>query len=298
MPESFLHLPLDERSQILRTLASQMDRSAVVLEKDVWVCWALQYLFTMPGRLPMAFKGGTSLSKVFRAIDRFSEDVDITLDYRGLDADIDPFQEGLSGNRLRRLSEQLKGFVRAHVHGVVAPYFTTLLESQFGPTGWHIELDDEGEQLRIHYPSALDLVGGYVAESVLLEFGGRNITEPNESHEVRPDIAEYLPELDMPIATVSVLSPERTFWEKATLMHVECNRGEFRANAARLSRHWYDLAGLADLEIGRRALSNRELLANVVKHKKVFYSAAYANYDACLAKQLRLLPNADVLPAL
>ena len=82
MPESFLHLQNQEQSQIYRALAPQLTRSPVVLEKDVWVCWVLQTLFTMPGRLPMAFKGGTSLSKVFGAIARFSEDVDVTLDYR------------------------------------------------------------------------------------------------------------------------------------------------------------------------------------------------------------------------
>lgn len=298
MPDSFLHLPAEERSQILRALAPQMGRTAVVLEKDVWVCWVLQHLFTMPGRLPMAFKGGTSLSKVFRAIERFSEDVDITLDYRWLDASLDPFQEGLSGRQLRKLSDELKGFVRGHAYGVAAPYFIDLLEGQFGPGAGRIELSEDGEQLRVHYPSALDAAGGYVSDSVLLEFGGRNITEPNETHEIRPDIAEYLSELEMPVATVSVLSPERTFWEKATLMHVACNRGEFRANAERLSRHWYDLARLADQEIGPRALSRRDLLADVVRHKKVFYSAGYANYDACLTGQLRLLPDADVLPAL
>lgn len=298
MPDSFLHLPAEERSQILRALAPQMDRAAVVLEKDVWVCWVLQHLFTMPGRLQMAFKGGTSLSKVFRAIERFSEDVDITLDYRGLDASLDPFQEGMSGRQLRKLSDELKGFVRDHAYGVAVPYFTELLESQFGPGVGRIELSEDGEQLRVHYPSALGATGGYVSDSVLLEFGGRNITEPNEIHEIRPDIAEHLPELEMPVALVSVLSPERTFWEKATLIHVECNRGEFRASADRLSRHWYDLDRLATQSIGRSAMGNRDLLADVVKHKKVFYSAGYANYEACLAGQLRLIPDDGVLPAL
>ena len=94
MPEAFLLLNAQEQSQIYRALAPQMARSPVVLEKDVWVCWVLLALFTMPGRLPMAFKGGTSLPKVFGAITRFSEDVDITLDYRGLDGSFDPFAEG------------------------------------------------------------------------------------------------------------------------------------------------------------------------------------------------------------
>lgn len=99
MPESFLRLSTHEQAGIYSTLGARLGRSPVVLEKDVWVCWVLQTLFTMPGRLPMAFKGGTSLSKVFKAIARFMEDVDITLDYRGLNNGIDPFAEGLCSQR-------------------------------------------------------------------------------------------------------------------------------------------------------------------------------------------------------
>lgn len=298
MPESFLHLSASEQSQILRGLGPRLSRSPTVLEKDVWVCWVLQVLFTMPGRLPMAFKGGTSLSKVFGAIARFSEDVDITLDYRGLEGSFDPFAEGVSNTRLKKFSEELKLFVRDHVHHVVVPHFREKLAAEFGPDSYRIEVSDDGEQLRVHYPTVLEAAGDYIGNSVLIEFGGRNITEPNEEHKVQPDIAEHVPALDFPQAQVSVLSPARTFWEKATLMHVECQRGEFRANSERLSRHWYDLAMLADLAIGESALTNRGLLADVVKHKKVFYNASYANYDDCLAGQLRLLPDEMVMPSL
>ena len=135
MPESFLHPKAQEQSQIYRALAPQLARSPVVLEKDVWVCWVLQNLFTMPGRLPMAFKGGTSLSKVFGTIARFSEDVDITLDYRGLDGSFDPFAEGVSRNRLKKFSEDLKSFVRGHAHGVVAPHFQKTLAAEVDAGG-------------------------------------------------------------------------------------------------------------------------------------------------------------------
>ena len=251
MPESFLHLEREEQSQIYRALAPQLARSPVVLEKDVWVCWVLQTLFTMPDRLPMAFKGGTSLSKVFGAIARFSEDIDITLDYRGLDGTFDPFAEGVSRNRLKKFSEDLKSFVRDHAHGVVAPHFKKMLATEFSADAFRLEISDDGEQLRVHYPTVLEKSGDYVGNSVLIEFGGRNITEPNEVHVVRPDIAEHVAELEFLQPTVSVLSPARTFWEKATLMHVECQREEFRTGAERLSRHWYDLAMLADIEHGQ-----------------------------------------------
>ncbi len=298
MPESFLHLKAQEQSQIYRALAPQLARSPVVLEKDVWVCWVLQALFTMPARLPMAFKGGTSLSKVFGAIARFSEDVDITLDYRGLDASFDPFAEGVSRNRLQKFSEDLKSFVRDHAQGVVAPHFQERLAAEFGADACRIELSHDGEQLRVHYPTVLAKSEDYVGNSVLIEFGGRNITEPNEAHVILPDIAEYVADLEFPQSTVNVLSPARTFWEKATLMHVECQREAFRTGADRLSRHWYDLAMLADTQHGQAAVVDRTLLADVIKHKKIFYNTSYDNYGACVAGQLRLIPNAAALAAL
>ncbi len=298
MLESFLHLSSTERSQILRGLATQLSRSPTILEKDVWVCWVLQALFTMPDRLPMAFKGGTSLSKVFGAIARFSEDVDITLDYRGLDSTFDPFAKDVSKTKLKKFSEELKLFVRDHVHQVIAPYFHKKLAAEFTPDSYKVTVSSDGEQLRVYYPSVFEAPGSYIGNSVLIEFGGRNITEPNEEYEVQPDIAKHITALDFPRSQVKVLSPMRTFWEKATLMHVECQRGEFRSNSERLSRHWYDLAMLANLAIGQNALADRGLLADVIKHKKVFYNASYANYDACLVGQLRLLPNETVLSAL
>jgi hypothetical protein len=298
MPESFLHLKAQEQSQIYRALAPQLARSPMVLEKDVWVCWVLQALFTMPDRLPMAFKGGTSLSKVFGAIARFSEDVDITLDYRGLDGSFDPFAEGVPRNRLKKFSEDLKSSVRDHVHSDVAPHFQRMLAAEFDADAFRLEVNEDGEQLRVHYPTVLEVPRDYVGNSVLIEFGGRNITEPNEEHVVRPDIAEHVAELEFPQPTVSVLSPARTFWEKATLIHVACQHKEFRTGAERLSRHWYDLAMLADLVHGKAAVADRGLLADVVKHKKIFYNARYANYDACLAGQLRLIPENAALVTL
>lgn len=298
MPESFLHLNAQEQSQIYRALAQELVRTPVVLEKDVWVCWVLQILFTMPGRLPMAFKGGTSLSKVFGAIARFSEDVDITLDYRGLDDSFDPFAEGVSRTRLKRFSEGLRSFVRDHVHGVVVPHFQGAADAAFGAGVVRLHVSDDGEQMRVYYPTVLEASGNYVGDSVLIEFGGRNITEPNEHHQVQPDIAEHLAALDFPCSVVSVLSPARTFWEKATLMHVACQRDAFHAGAERLSRHWYDLAMLADLAYGQDAVADRALLEDVVRHKRVFYNTGYANYDACLARQLRLVPDGVALDAL
>lgn len=109
MKEQFLHLDWNERKEILESLALEFERGANVLEKDIWVCWALDAMFSIPNSLPIAFKGGTSLSKVFNAISRFSEDIDITVDYRALadsvGDDFDPFSEGVSNSQVRKFSD-------------------------------------------------------------------------------------------------------------------------------------------------------------------------------------------------
>ncbi|MEQ5837802.1 nucleotidyl transferase AbiEii/AbiGii toxin family protein [Marinobacter sp. NFXS9] len=294
----FLELPAEDQSDILQTVAPQLARSASVLEKDIWVCWVLQTLFSMHGAHPMAFKGGTSLSKVYGVIDRFSEDVDITLDYRAFKEDFDPFAEGASRTKTKQFSDRLKSYVFAYANDVVVPH----LESELAklPTAEHhtIELDDGGEKIWVTYPSVVEGAGEYIRSQVLIELGGRNVIDPNEIHTVSPYISELTQDLVYPRSEVVVLSPERTFWEKATLIHVECNRGKLRESAERLSRHWYDLVMLAEHPTGRAAVENRALLEDVVRHKKVFFHTGYANYDACLDGRLKLLPETDTLDGL
>lgn len=291
-----MKLPESDQADILNAVAHQLKKEPVVLEKDIWVCWALQALFTMPGRLSMAFKGGTALSKVYNIIERFSEDIDITLDYRGF---VDEIKGELSKSAVKKLGEQLKKFVANHSKTVVKPYFEKLLAEQFPGRKHSVDLSEDGEKLRIYYPSVLaQQLGSYLASNVLIEFGGRNITEPNEQHIVRPYVTEVVPDLDFPEASVTVLAIARSFWEKATLIHVECNRTEFKVSAERLSRHWYDMSCLHKSGRARAAIADRALLADVIKYKKLFYDASYANYDDCLASALKLLPGSAFIDAL
>ena len=292
MSSQFLALSLEDRSDILLAHAANSGRSAQILEKDVWVCWVLDALFTMPGALSMAFKGGTSLSKVYNAIDRFSEDVDITLDYRQLDDSVDPFAESTSRKQQDHLSKHLRELVAVHITEKIAPYFIARLASEFGFESEAVRADDEN--VWINYPSALRDNDEYVKEVVKLEFGGRNSIEPSDRHTIAPYLAE-LPTIVVPSATVTVLAAERTFWEKATLIHTELKRGEFRSGAERLSRHWYDLDRLARTDIGQRALADYPLLRDVVKVKKVFYRSGHANYDHCVSGKLRLVPTDEAV---
>ena len=294
----FLDLSAEEQSDILQTVAPQLARGASVLEKDIWGCWTLQALFSMPGTHPMAFKGGTSLSKVYGVIDRFSEDVDITLDYRAFDEGFDPFAEGVSRTKTKQFSDRLKSYVLAYATEVVVPYLESELAKLPTAEQHTVELDDGGEKIWVTYPSVVEGTDEYIRSQVLIELGGRNVIDPNETHIVSPYIAELTQGLVYPSSEVVVLSPERTFWEKATLIHVECNRGKLRESAERLSRHWYDLVMLSAHPAGQSAVENRELFEEVVRHKKVFFHTGYANYDACLDGRLKLLPETDTLESL
>lgn len=293
MPEAFLHLPANDQAEILQTCAGKLGRRPEHLEKDVWICWVLQGLFTMPDRLPMAFKGGTSLSKVYAAIQRFSEDVDVTVDYKSLDQSIDPFDPKVSRTAQSKYTATLKARLADHTKNAIRPHFESLVGTLTEKPPKPITISEDGEKLFIPYPSRFG-----ADESVLLEFGGRNVIAPNEDHPLRPYIASVVSDLQYPEATVQVLAPSRTFWEKATLVHVACNRADPKLDSDRQSRHWHDLAVLANHKIGEASLADRALLEHVVEHKSVFFRASYANYEACLSGGLRLIPGTPLLQAL
>ncbi|MEZ4270556.1 MAG: nucleotidyl transferase AbiEii/AbiGii toxin family protein [Myxococcota bacterium] len=293
MIEYFLQLSVEDQGEILATIAGP--RSAEIIEKDIWVCWALEALFSMPNAKPMAFKGGTSLSKVYGVIHRFSEDVDVTIDYRSLDPSCDPLAPELSKTKRKKISEELKNKVNKYVVGEVVPHLKELMAATFRNRKVQVDHDDTGEKVFINYGSVASAGSGYLSDRVLLEFGGRNITEPNELKTITPYAAEFLDRISFPIAKVNVLSPRRTFWEKITLIHAECRRGTVRAGVDRLSRHWYDVAMLVDGEIGASALADRELLKSVVKHKSVFFSSRCANYEAVVSGAAVLIPSDEMM---
>ncbi|MHB1947364.1 MAG: nucleotidyl transferase AbiEii/AbiGii toxin family protein [Gammaproteobacteria bacterium] len=296
MSEAYLSLSQKEQAQILRSLSTspKIKRDAILLEKDIWICWALEFLFKMPNRFPMAFKGGTSLSKAFRVIDRFSEDVDITIDYKAFNCD-NPFADGVSKTKIKNIGIQLRSRLTQYINEAIIPYFDKIISEQFTNNSPRVELDNDGETMYLYYPSVIEQKSGYVIDNVKLEFGGRNITIPSSKQTITTDISEYLKDLEFPIAEATVLSPEKTYWEKLTLIHYECNRTTLKEDADRISRHWYDVSMLSKHDIGKKALINRDLLNEVIKVKKTFYDSGFAKYNDCLNGNLRLIPNEDYL---
>jgi hypothetical protein len=299
-PHSYFKLRAGDQRDIIATASVETGRAESVVEKDIWLCLVLEQLFSMPGAKAMAFKGGTSLSKVYGAITRFSEDVDVTIDYRNFTPDItlQDFKE-LSGNQRRKQGDALKRSVAEYVAEVLKPYLESQLAALAG-AGCGVEIaGEEGEEIRIHYPSRVRDKGDYLKEYVLVEFGGRNIIDPNAIHTIRPEITDLFPNVIFPSAQVTVLAGERTFWEKVTLIHAVCNR-PFPEGRNRNSRHWYDLAMLVEHDCGIRAKGDFALLEDVVELKSVFYNHSTAQYDMCLQGGLNLIPagaNLDLLHA-
>ena len=296
--EDYFNLSVSEQASLLQSLAPIMGRRAEILEKDIWLCQVLQILFHLPCRKPMAFKGGTSLSKVYKAIDRFSEDIDVTVDYRSLVGDAPELELITSNSQRSKLSDALKSSLTTHVVDELVPALRNALSAALPNQPTSIEISDDAEKLWVFYPSAVENTDAYLRPSILIEFGGRNSTLPQSTLAITPDIAEHIPQLAFPVAQITVLSAARTFWEKATLIHVECHRPSLHPSAERLSRHWYDLARLADHEVGKQALEDTELLHDVLRIKETFYRSKFSHYDRCTTGGLRLIPDAQLLEVL
>ncbi len=296
--EHYHDLSVGDQADLLQSLAPVMGRRAEILEKDIWLCQVLDILFQLPCRKPMAFKGGTSLSKVYKAIDRFSEDIDVTVDYRSLVPDAPELESIANNSQRKHLSDALKSALTTHVMDELVPALRVALVTALPTQPTSIEVSGDAEKLWVFYPSAVENIDSYMRPSILIEFGGRNSTLPQSTLAITPDIAEHVPDLALPNAQVSVLSAARTFWEKATLIHVECHRPSLRPSAERLSRHWYDLARLADHEVGQQALGDSELLRDVLRIKETFYRSGFSHYDRCIAGGLRLIPDEPLLEAL
>ncbi|MDP1649570.1 MAG: nucleotidyl transferase AbiEii/AbiGii toxin family protein [Rubrivivax sp.] len=294
MPEFFAQSREDQREALLAA-AERSGRPLHLLEKDVWVVWALRQLFAGPHAQDLVFKGGTSLSKAYGVIRRFSEDVDPTYDIRAIAPDLIGKAQSpwpTSRSQEKKWSKTIRQRLADLASGRLAPEVAAALAEQ----GLPARVRAEGEQVFIDY-EALGQGTGYVLPSVLLEFGARSTGEPNEPRPVVCDAAQHLPDVSFPEATPQVMRPERTFWEKATAIHVFCAQGNFRGGA-RFARHWHDVtrrdaAGFVD-----SAAADRALALAVAAHKSIFFAestpdGAPIDYGAAVTGALALAPSGN-----
>lgn len=226
MADAFLSLPVGDRREALRVAADRSGRPAHLLEKDVWVVWALATLFGSDIGAHLVFKGGTSLSKAYGVIKRSSEDVDLTYDIRAIAPDL----VGENGDALPKNRSEEKRWSKAVRHRLpewIAEKVQPLIASAIDAQSLAATLRAEGDRLYIDY-EATSVDSGYVAPSVMLEFGARSTGEPASFRDVTCDAAGLIDGLDLPSARPRVMHAEWTFWEKATAIYVFCLQKRLR----------------------------------------------------------------------
>lgn len=302
--DRFANEPPAQRAEAFQEAAAQLGFSQAIIEKDFWVCWSLGKLFTLPSFGDhLIFKGGTSLSKAYDVIHRFSEDVDLSLDRAqlGFTGDDDPENPDLSGGKRKALLQDLR---KAAVETVNGP-----LQSELN-AAFDINLDQEfqlsidphdAQTLLFAYPSEpkSNASQGYVKPVIRFEFGARGVLLPAEDLIIKPYLSDAFHDLlGSSETSARVLGIERTFWEKATILHMLCHQDPAKPLSDRMSRHYYDMALLIDHPAKDRALKNLDLLEQVAHHKSVFFKAAWARYETAKPGSLRLMPSAELTVAL
>jgi Nucleotidyl transferase AbiEii toxin, Type IV TA system len=272
----------------------------VIIEKDFWVCWILRQLFSgVAGFGPhLIFKGGTSLSKVYGAINRFSEDVDITVgrELLGMTTDDDDPEKAPNPSQKKKRIEALRAGCSRWVTEVLSRKLEGGTREVLGPTGWNFTVDEADEDrltLLFNYPSVLaaPAAGAYVQRAVRIECGAKADLWPVTEATIKPYVAEAYPTqvLDASVP-VRALSAERTFWEKATILHAEAHRPADKEIKRNFSRHYADSAELADHPGGISALRDAGLRERVVEFKEAFYRSAWTNFPTAVPGSFKLLP--------
>ncbi len=273
-----------DRSDLFAETANLMRTTPAIVEKDFWVVWVLSRIFANAdlARI-LKFKGGTSLSKVFALIGRFSEDIDLILDWREVVQD-DP-------EAARSKSQQMKfnEATNAEAINYIDTELLPLVQSCVGNLCTCSIDTTNPHAINIRYPATFG--DAYLRPEILLEIGPLASWLPSSVFEIQPYAAQHFPHVfEKPSCDVPTILAERTFWEKATILHQEAHRAEDKPMPPRYSRHYYDLARLALSKVKVNALADLDMLAAVVAFKQRFYPSAWAQYELAKVPTLKLMP--------
>lgn len=285
--DGFLAASSNDRHDAFIGASQRLGTAAQNIEKDFWVCWTLNALFNhLPDSGPrLLFKGGTSLSKAFGLISRFSEDIDITVfrDDIGEAASVETL-EALSGKKRQAKLDAIKQACQEYIGGafmeqLTAHFRATLERAQIEqPPKVELDLDDTSRQsLLLWYPSVLAETDGYIRPAIKIESGAKSALDPNSAQTIDPYVADDVPALNLAVSNVVTVEAERTFWDKIVILHGLRNwfdrRGELRGGGQRVSRHYYDVYQLLSSGTGKAALADPELGRDCVRHARMFFNS-------------------------
>ena len=280
-----------ELEELFTLTADKMKLSPAIIEKDFWVCWMLDYLF---GRSPwtrqLAFKGGTSLSKAYGLIKRFSEDIDLIVDWRLLGYGLKEPWEPRSNTQQDIFNVKANERCAAFLKDTFVPRLKVDLESELGRPLDLTTDEHDPNTVVFRYPCAFR--DASILREIRLESGALAAWTPAANHVVRPYAADWYPRLfKCPETQVYTVEPERTFWEKVTILHREAMRTPERGPMQpRYSRHYYDLWCMVRQGTKDSAFGNPGLLDEVVAFKRKFYRCSWAHYERATREEIQLMP--------
>ena len=289
----------EDREALFNQTAATRGISPEIVEKDFWVCWTLYQLFQLQGLPRLIFKGGTSLSKAFGIINRFSEDIDLVINRHelGFNDENDPANQ--QGTKLRdRTIEKLKSSCRNVIAKELVPSLEVQIRSIIGDRGWTLEIDPnapDGDNVEFRYPAGTPRISAtaYIQRAVRLELGCRGDQLPSEQAMITPYAAEAFPDqFQIQGVNINAIGPERTFWEKATILHREYYRAKAgKPVSERVFRHYHDVVVISKHPRGLAALKDLALLEQVAAHKQRFFREGGAHYELARKGTLRLAPG-------
>jgi len=284
------NLPAADRRALFSNTASEIGLTDSIVEKDFWVCWTLDYLFhRCKWKNYLSFKGGTSLSKAYRLIERFSEDIDLILDWRVLGYDSEEPWMQRSNTKQDLFNKEANNKAAAFLQDSFLPVFYNDALAEL-KSDFIMKIDTEDEQTVLFtYPQ--EFSDKTILQEIRLEIGALAAWTPAEQKLITPYAAEqYTSLFDEPETSVLTVMPERTFWEKTTILHREANRPADSSMPLRYSRHYYDLWCMANSWVKEKAFIELELLKKVVLFKEKFYRCPWAGYENALPGNMKLLP--------
>ncbi len=288
----FYTLEKAEKAAIFSAIATEMGMTPFAVEKDWWACRTLNIIFQMDIAPHLVFKGGTSLSKAWKLIYRFSEDIDLSIDKE--------FFEGYKGNISRTKITKLRKEAGIYTTGT----FFSELQEAFHENGFHgvffkvleaRESDQDPRVIEIYYPNVIIQPTEYVLPRLQVEIGCRSLREPFTIQHFGSLVDEHYADRDFaePLFGVPTVNPERTFLEKLFLLHEEFHRTADKMRVDRLSRHLYDIYHLTKAGIAARAINDKELYETIVAHRYRFSRIGDVDYNLHDPKIVNPIPRED-----
>ena len=293
---NFIATTDDMRRSLINQMLAYYNLPVESIEKDLWVTQVLHALFSLPVSDKLIFKGGTSLSKAWGLIDRFSEDIDLAIDPVFLGKpEGDPTKKQIK--KLRKASslyvaEELAEMLRARFEEVGSSDWLTV-EAQ--PNGEGDNTYPEPRQLYVHYRSVFGDHKGYLRSDIVLEISARSLMEPVAEVEVSSLLSKHLPIRDVAPVPVVTAVAGKTMVEKMFLLHEMFSIEGHGMRAERKSRHLYDLYKMMSRPFAEEAIADSELWESIRHHREIYTSVSGMDYTPDVRERLVLVPREDII---